>query len=120
MDDSPVPNPQSVEVISLAVAERVDAIVEMNTPGVWVLGSTLESSRQMGLGIVVEYAGKTGTPIWKDPVFNRVGLHSVRRRRRRLRSPMGHSRPHFPRFASPTNGSQFDAWTINNEILAGH
>ena len=67
MDGNPVPNPKEVEVISLAVAERVDAIVEMKSPGVWVLGSTLEKSRQMGLGIVVEYAGKTGTPVWKDP-----------------------------------------------------
>ena len=49
-----------MEVLSLAVAERVDAIVEMNTPGVWVLGSTLEKAREMGLGIVVEYAGQTG------------------------------------------------------------
>ena len=67
MDGNPVPNPQEVEVVSLAVAERVDAIVEMKSPGVWVLGSTLEKARQMGLGIVVEYAGKTGPPVWKDP-----------------------------------------------------
>ena len=67
MDGNPVPNPKEVEVVSLAVAERVDAIVEMKSPGVWVLGSTLEKSRQMGLGIVVEYAGKTGAPVWKDP-----------------------------------------------------
>ena len=67
MDGNPVPNPKTVEVLSLAVAERVDAIVEMNSPGVWVLGSTLEKARQMGLGIVVEYAGKTGAPVWKDP-----------------------------------------------------
>ena len=49
MDGNPVPNPRSVEVLSLAVAERVDAVVEMNSPGVWVLGSTLEKARQMGL-----------------------------------------------------------------------
>ena len=67
MDGNPVPNPKEVEVVSLAVAERVDAIVEMKSPGVWVLGSTLEKARQMGLGIVVEYAGKTGPPVWKDP-----------------------------------------------------
>ena len=67
MDGNPVPNPREVEVVSLAVAERVDAIVEMKSPGVWVLGSTLEKARQMGLGIVVEYAGKTGPPVWKDP-----------------------------------------------------
>ena len=29
MDGNPVPNPASVEVLSLAVAERVDAVVEM-------------------------------------------------------------------------------------------
>jgi FtsP/CotA-like multicopper oxidase with cupredoxin domain len=67
MDGNPVPNPKEVEILSIAVAERVDAIVEMKSPGVWVLGSTLEKSRQMGLGIVVEYAGKTGPPVWKDP-----------------------------------------------------
>jgi FtsP/CotA-like multicopper oxidase with cupredoxin domain len=67
MDGNPIPNPKEVEVVSLADAERVDAIVEMNAPGVWILGSTLEKSRQMGLGIVVEYAGKTGPPVWKDP-----------------------------------------------------
>jgi FtsP/CotA-like multicopper oxidase with cupredoxin domain len=69
MDGNPVPNPAWVDAISLAVAERVDALVEMNNPGTWVLGSTLEKSRQMGLGIVVEYAGKSGEPIWKEPVY---------------------------------------------------
>ncbi len=111
MDGNPVPNPKSVEVVSLAVAERVDAIVEMNTPGVWVLGSTLEKSRAMGLGIVVEYAGKTGDPVWKDPQ---------------------HSDWDYAQFASdtpaaapdqtfeltfmdmgPQKGSQFDTWAIN-------
>jgi FtsP/CotA-like multicopper oxidase with cupredoxin domain len=67
MDGNPVPTPKEVETLSVAVAERVDAIVEMKAPGVWVLGSTLEKSRQMGLGIVVEYAGKSGAPVWKDP-----------------------------------------------------
>jgi FtsP/CotA-like multicopper oxidase with cupredoxin domain len=45
MDGNPVPNPTSVEVLSLAVAERVDAVVEMNAPGVWIFGSTLEKAR---------------------------------------------------------------------------
>ena len=67
MDGNPVPNPSAVEVLSLAVAERVDAVVEMNNPGVWILGSTLADARNMGLGIVVEYAGKSGAPVWNDP-----------------------------------------------------
>ena len=49
MDGNPVPNPKSVEVLSLAVAERVDAIVEMNSPGIWVLGSTIAAERAKGL-----------------------------------------------------------------------
>jgi FtsP/CotA-like multicopper oxidase with cupredoxin domain len=113
MDGNPVPNPKNVEVISLAVAERVDAIVEMNAPGVWILGSTLEKSRQMGLGIVVEYAGKTGTPVWKDP------------------SPAAWDYMQFANVADapqpdetfvltfrdngPMRGSKFDTWTINNK-----
>jgi len=68
MDGNPVPNPAAVEVLSIAVGERIDAMVEMNSPGVWVLGSTLEKSRAKGLGVVVEYAGQTGAPVWRDPV----------------------------------------------------
>ena len=66
MDGNPVPHPRDAEVLSISVAERVDAIVEMKTPGVWILGSTLEKSRKMGLG-VVEYDGQKGAPLWKDP-----------------------------------------------------
>jgi FtsP/CotA-like multicopper oxidase with cupredoxin domain len=113
MDGNPVPTPASVEVLSLAVAERVDAIVEMNNPGVWILGSTLEKSRQMGLGIVVEYAGESGPPTWKDP------------------APSAWDYTQFANTAAaPTpeasfvltfrdigrqHGSQFDSWTINNK-----
>jgi FtsP/CotA-like multicopper oxidase with cupredoxin domain len=67
MDGNPVPNPKEVPVLAIAAAERIDAVVEMNSPGVWILGSTLQESRAMGLGIVVEYAGQKGAPVWKDP-----------------------------------------------------
>lgn len=67
MDGNPVPNPKEVPVLAIAAAERIDAVVEMNSPGVWILGSTLQESRAMGLGIVVEYAGQKGVPVWKDP-----------------------------------------------------
>ena len=51
----------------LAPAERIDAIVEMKQPGVWVFGSTEDSMREMGMGIVIEYAGQRGTPQWSKP-----------------------------------------------------
>ncbi len=67
MDGNPVPRPQMVDFVYLDIAERVDAIVEMNNPGVWVLGSANEEERKMGMGVVVEYAEKSGEPQWQQP-----------------------------------------------------
>ena len=67
LDGNAVPNPRAVPVLVLAPAERVDAIVEMNQPGVWVFGSTEDNMRGMGMGVVIEYAGQRGTPQWSKP-----------------------------------------------------
>jgi len=45
----------------------VDAIVEMNRPGVWVLGELRDKQRGAGMGIAVEYAGEQGPPRWMAP-----------------------------------------------------
>jgi FtsP/CotA-like multicopper oxidase with cupredoxin domain len=113
MDGNLVPNPRSVEVLSLAVAERVDAIVEMNHSGIWVLGSTLEKSRAMGLGIVVEYEGVKGQPKWIDPNpadwdYTQFGNAW------KAQEPDDTFVLTF-RDVGPLNGSQFDTWTINNK-----
>ena len=113
MDGNPVPNPKLVEVLSLAVAERVDAVVEMNAPGVWVLGSTLEKSRQMGLGIVVEYAGKTGPAVWKDPPQNEWDYTQFARQ---TEAPKPDETFVLTfRDNGPPHGGKFDIWTINNK-----
>ena len=70
LDGNPVPVQASVEVLKLDVAERADVIVEMNNPGVWVLGSTDDDDRKMGLGIVVEYENQRGEPQWVRPETN--------------------------------------------------
>jgi FtsP/CotA-like multicopper oxidase with cupredoxin domain len=67
LDGNPVPTQTAVDVLWLDVAERADVIVEMDNPGVWVLGSTDDMDRQMGLGIVVEYENRTGEPQWVAP-----------------------------------------------------
>ena len=67
LDGNPVPNPAAVDVLQLVVAERVDAVVEMNNPGVWILGSPRDDERAKGLGIVVEYENQKGEPQWKTP-----------------------------------------------------
>jgi FtsP/CotA-like multicopper oxidase with cupredoxin domain len=67
LDGNPVPSPALVETIRLGPAERVDGVVEMKQPGVWVLGSTDPDIRKSGMGIVVEYAHRSGAPHWQNP-----------------------------------------------------
>jgi FtsP/CotA-like multicopper oxidase with cupredoxin domain len=113
MDGNPVPNPAPVEVLSLAVAERIDAIVEMNSPGVWVLGSTLPEARKMGLGIVVEYAGKKGPPVWTDPAPARWDYTAFAAAA--LAPAPDETVTLTFRDVGPAKGSNFDVWTINNK-----
>ncbi len=67
LDGNPVPVQAEVPVLWLGTAERISAIVEMNHPGVWVLGDLADDDRGRGMGIVVEYAGRTGKPQWVPP-----------------------------------------------------
>jgi FtsP/CotA-like multicopper oxidase with cupredoxin domain len=71
LDGNPVPAPQLVDVIEIAPGERVDAIVEMNNPGVWILGELRTFARQSGMGIVVEYADQQQHPQWTSPPKSR-------------------------------------------------
>src|SRR6201998_248259 len=68
LDGNAVPNPATVRVLWLGTAERISAIVEMNHPGVWVLGDLDDEDRKRGMGIVVEYAGRSGKGEWIAPV----------------------------------------------------
>src|ERR1051325_4346531 len=67
LDGNPVPNPVAVPVLWLGTAERIAAIVRMNHPGVWILGDPTDGDRHHGMGIVGEYAGRTGKPQWVAP-----------------------------------------------------
>jgi FtsP/CotA-like multicopper oxidase with cupredoxin domain len=67
LDGNPVPHPTTVPVLWLGTAERISAVVEMNHPGVWVMGDLADDDRSHGMGIVVEYAGQKGKPIWEVP-----------------------------------------------------
>jgi FtsP/CotA-like multicopper oxidase with cupredoxin domain len=71
LDGNPVPAPQAVDVIEIAPGERVDAIVEMNNPGVWILGEIRDVARQSGMGIVVEYANQKQRARWTPPPMSR-------------------------------------------------
>ena len=67
LDGNPVPSPQPVDVIEIAPGERVDAMVEMNNPGVWILGEVNGAARQSGMGMVVEYANQQQRARWTPP-----------------------------------------------------
>ena len=67
LDGNPVPHTNKVKVLQLGSAERVEAIVEMKSPGVWILGTPVDEDRNRGMGIVVEYAGRKGKPQWHSP-----------------------------------------------------
>ena len=111
LDGNPVPNPAHVPVLWLGTAERISAIVEMKHPGVWILGDLADDDRRHGMGIVVEYAGRSGKAQWASP------------------PPVGWSYAHFakPTAAAPSPDETFDMtfakdnaaeegfnrWTIN-------
>jgi FtsP/CotA-like multicopper oxidase with cupredoxin domain len=71
LDGNPVPHPATVPVLWLGTAERISAVVEMTHPGMWILGDLADDDRTRGMGIVVEYAGHGGKPLWiKPPPFH--------------------------------------------------
>jgi FtsP/CotA-like multicopper oxidase with cupredoxin domain len=112
LDGNPVPTQASVDVLTLGVAERVDAVVEMNQPGVWVLGSTNEGERTTGLGIVVEYAGQAGEAVWQQPGkvpwdYTPFGTQD------KLPEPDGTFDLVFKKI--PGNRVDFNRWTINEK-----
>ncbi len=112
LDGNPVPRPAEVPVLWLGTAERVSAIVEMNQPGVWVLGDLDDDDRSSGMGIVLEYAGSTGKPRWMAPQPFRWSYA------RFAAPPPAHPAPpdeHIEMLIEKRNASSngFNQWTIN-------
>jgi FtsP/CotA-like multicopper oxidase with cupredoxin domain len=67
LDGNPVPTPRIVPMLRLAPAERASVLVEMNNPGVWILGEVRKHVQALGMAVVVEYAGQGGAPAWSQP-----------------------------------------------------
>src|ERR1700722_4085930 len=68
LDGNPVPSPQSLDSVFIGAGERVDVVIEMNHPGIWILGAAEKIVRESGLGAIVEYAGQHQQPQWVNPV----------------------------------------------------
>jgi FtsP/CotA-like multicopper oxidase with cupredoxin domain len=67
LDGNAVPIHAEVPVVWLGTAERISAIVEMNHPGVWILGDLADDDRGHGMGVVIEYEGRPGKAQWIAP-----------------------------------------------------
>jgi len=114
LDGNAVPVPGPTRAITLGPGERVDASIQMNRPGVWILGSTDDVARTAGLGIVIEYAGQHGPPQWAA----QPGVHWDY-------TLFGHPAPRSPPPAHriemvfgkiPGGAGQFNLWTINGKV----
>ena len=82
LDGNPVPHPAEVPVLWIGTAERISAIVDMNHPGVWVMGDLADDDRGNGMGTVVHYEGLSGRPQWINPKpfswdYTRFGRHDT-------------------------------------------
>lgn len=111
LDGNAVPNPQHVPVVWIGTAERVSAIVEMNHPGVWILGDLADDDRGHGMGIVVEYAGRPGKARWIAPPPFRWSYLRFAKPNASAASPEETIEMTFAKDNAADEG--FNRWTIN-------
>jgi FtsP/CotA-like multicopper oxidase with cupredoxin domain len=111
LDGNAIPTPADVPVLWLGTAERISAIVEMNHPGVWIMGDLADDDRRHGMGIVVEYAGHSAKPVWTPP----KPFHWNYLRFAKTGSIAGSPDETFEMLIAKDNAAEcgFNRWTIN-------
>ena len=112
LDGNPVPHPQLVDVLELGTAERIDAVVEMKNPGIWILGTPKDDDRKNGMGIVVEYANKNGAPRWIKPP-KKPWDYTIFGESRQVANPEEVIPLVFGKINGGTGG--FNHWTVNGK-----
>jgi len=116
LDGNPVPAPAEVPVLWLGTAERICAIVEMNHPGVWVMGDLDDNDRRHGMGIVVEYAGMKGKPQWTKPKPFRWDYARFGKATGQLAQPDETVEMTIVKHNAALDG--FNQWTLNGEAFS--
>lgn len=112
LDGNPVPNPAKVEVLELGVAERIDAIVEMNNAGRWILGAIIDEDREGGMARIIEYADQKGGPKWQKPIKSDWD-YTLFGRNTEAKEPDETIEMKFGKINGGRNG--FNLWTINGK-----
>jgi FtsP/CotA-like multicopper oxidase with cupredoxin domain len=110
-DGNPLPKPVRVPGLWIGTAERISAIVEMNHPGVWVMGDMSDDDRRHGMGIVVEYGGRSGKPQWIAPHPFAWNYSRFRRAESHSQTPDEMIDMTFAKDNAALEG--FNRWTIN-------
>jgi hypothetical protein len=84
----------------------------MRNPGVWVLGTPRDDDRKNGMGIVVEYANRSGAPKWTAPPKRRWD-YAIFGEDRQVTPPA----EVIPLAFGKINGGQggFNQWTIDGK-----
>jgi FtsP/CotA-like multicopper oxidase with cupredoxin domain len=115
MDGNKVPSPQPVQVLMIGPGERIDALVEMNQPGVWILGSTDDITRNAGLGVIVEYENAHREPQWVPP-SNLIWDYTVFGHRDYGTPPAAPDHTIDMVFEKiPSGAGQFNLWHVNGK-----
>jgi FtsP/CotA-like multicopper oxidase with cupredoxin domain len=115
LDGNAVPMSVEVPVLWLGTAERISAVVEMNHPGVWVMGDLADDDRGHGMGIVVEYAGQKGKPMWTPPKPFHWSYAHFAKPNTTAREPDDVIEMTFAKQNAAEHG--FNLWSINEKVF---
>ena len=116
LDGNPVPTQASVEILQLAVAERADVIVEMNQPGVWIMGAPRDEDRAKGMGVVIEYEGQSGEPQWR-PARTAPWDYGIFAGAAPASRPEPDGRFELEFHMMPDDGKPFNKWMVNGKVF---
>jgi FtsP/CotA-like multicopper oxidase with cupredoxin domain len=117
LDGNEVPMPAEVPLLWLGTAERISALVEMRHPGVWVLGDLADDDRGHGMGVVVEYAGHKGKPVWVPPKPFHWNYARFAKRNATAPEPDEVIEMRFTKQNAAEHG--FNLWAINDKVFSG-
>ena len=116
LDGNALASPRTSPILEMGPAERIDAVVEMNNPGVWIFGETADKDRNRGMGIVFEYAGQSGPARWvppSDQVWNYAAFGSPVEAGAGERLPLVFEKKFI-------GHRQVDRWTVNGKSWPGN
>jgi len=116
LDGNPVPTQASVEILQLAVAERADVIIEMNQPGVWIMGAPRDEDRAKGMGVVIEYEGQSGEPQWR-PARTAPWDYGIFAGAAPTSRPEPDGRFELEFHMMPDDGKPFNKWMVNGKVF---